>query len=86
MHDMSLHQYLALRVRLGGHPRTRNSYFVNIQTDGAINADLWQHRLYTRRDDGDWEDVFVRTNENRNICMISVSTSFLASSLRLCPD
>ena len=52
--------YLALRVRLRGSPRTRNSYFVNIQTDGYVTNDLWQHRLYFQRDDGEWEDVYVR--------------------------
>jgi len=47
-------------VRAAGHPRTRGSYFVNIQTEGPTNDDLWQHRLYFARDDGGWEDVFVR--------------------------
>lgn len=68
MDDVSQHEYLALRVRLGGDPRSRNSYFVNIQTDGPISTDLFQHRLYFKRNDGFWEDVFlpfssfVRTN------------------------
>ncbi|KAF9223453.1 complex I intermediate-associated protein CIA30 [Gyrodon lividus] len=57
--DVSNHQYLALRLRLGGEPRTRNSYFVNLQTDGPITTDLWQHRLYFKRNDGGWEDIFV---------------------------
>lgn len=60
MHDLSAHNFLALRVRLRGSPRTRNSYFVNIQTDGYVTTDLWQHRLYFQRDDGEWEDVYVR--------------------------
>ena len=46
-------------MRAAGHPRTRGSYFVNIQTEGPTNDDLWQHRLYFTRDDGGWEDVFV---------------------------
>lgn len=58
--DVSNHEYLALRVRARGHPRTRNSYFVNLQTDGPITTDLWQHRMFFRRDDGGWEDIFVR--------------------------
>lgn len=58
MEDVSNHKYLALRVRSGGNPRTRNSYFVNLQTDGPISTDLWQHRLFFRKD-GQWEDVFV---------------------------
>ncbi|KAA1467340.1 complex I intermediate-associated protein CIA30 [Dentipellis sp. KUC8613] len=57
--DVSEHSYLALRLRAAGHPRTRNSYFVNIQTDGPISTDLWQHRLYFNRNDGGWEDVFI---------------------------
>jgi len=57
--DVSKHHYLALRLRAAGHPRTRNSYFVNIQTDGPITSDLWQHRLYFARSDGDWEDIFI---------------------------
>jgi len=59
MHDLSAHNFLALRVRLRGSPRTRNSYFVNIQTDGYVTTDLWQHRLYFQRDDGEWEDVYI---------------------------
>jgi len=59
MDDVSHHKYLALRVRSGGHPRTRNSYFVNIQTDSPISTDLWQHRLFFRTGEGQWEDVFV---------------------------
>jgi NADH dehydrogenase [ubiquinone] 1 alpha subcomplex assembly factor 1 len=55
----SLHEYLALRVRGGGDPRTRDSYYINIQTDGPISTDLWQHRLYLRRTDGGWEDLVV---------------------------
>ena len=58
--DVSNHRFLALRVRAAGHPRTRGSYFVNVQTEGPTNDDLWQHRLYFTRDDGGWEDVFVR--------------------------
>ena len=57
--DVSNHRFLALRVRVGGSPRTRNSYYVNIQTDGPITSDLWQHRLFFNRDDGGWEDIFV---------------------------
>jgi len=57
---VSNHRFLALRVRAAGHPRTRGSYFINVQTEGPTNDDLWQHRLYFSRDDGGWEDVFVR--------------------------
>ncbi|TFK27155.1 complex I intermediate-associated protein CIA30 [Coprinopsis marcescibilis] len=57
--DLSGQDYLALRLRLSGDLRTRNSYFVNLQTDGPISTDLWQHRLYFRRNDGGWEDVFI---------------------------
>jgi len=57
--DLSHHRYLALRVRRGGNPRTRNSYFVNIKTDSAFSADLWQHRLFFRKDHRQWEDVFI---------------------------
>ncbi|KAJ3523530.1 hypothetical protein NM688_g8713 [Phlebia brevispora] len=57
--DVSNHTYLALRVRGKGHPRTRNSYYVNLQTDGPVTTDLWQHRLFFHREDGQWEDVFI---------------------------
>jgi NADH dehydrogenase [ubiquinone] 1 alpha subcomplex assembly factor 1 len=58
-YDDSLHEYLALRVRAGGDPTTRDSYYVNLQTEGPISTDLWQHRLYLRRTDGDWEDIYI---------------------------
>jgi len=57
--DVSNHRYLAMRLRIGGHRRTRNSYFVNIQTDGPISTDLWQHRLFFRKTDSSWEDIFI---------------------------
>ncbi|QRV89434.1 complex I intermediate-associated protein CIA30 [Ceratobasidium sp. AG-Ba] len=56
--DLSLYKYLALRVRAAGDPPTRNSYFVNIQTDGPVQTDLWQHRLYFEKE-GEWEDIFI---------------------------
>jgi len=59
LEDVSNHRYLAMRLRIGGHQRTRNSYFVNIQTDGAISTDLWQHRLFFHKGDGSWEDIFI---------------------------
>ncbi|KAL1746945.1 NADH:ubiquinone oxidoreductase intermediate-associated protein 30 [Schizophyllum fasciatum] len=60
LHNLTYHEYLALRVRAGGDPRTWNSYFVNIQTEGGYSTDLWQHRLYFKRSDGGWEDVYVQ--------------------------
>ena len=60
LEDVSGYDYIALRLRIAGDPRTHNSYYVNIQTDGPISTDLWQHRLYFRRQDNTWEDVFVR--------------------------
>ena len=61
MDDVSGHEYLALRVRLAGDPTTHNSYFVNVQTGGPVSSDLWQHRLYFKKRDNDWEDIFVST-------------------------
>ncbi|KAH7884685.1 complex I intermediate-associated protein CIA30 [Phlebopus sp. FC_14] len=58
-YDVSGHEFLALRLRLGGDPRLRNSYYVNLQTDGPVTTDLWQHRLYFKRTDGGWEDIFI---------------------------
>lgn len=60
--DLSLYNYLALRVRASGEPRTRSAYFVNIQTDGPVPSDIWQHRLYLgdEADGKTWEDVIVR--------------------------
>jgi len=57
--DISNHEFLALRLRVAGHPRTRNSYFVNVQTDAPVSGELWQHRLYFKKDDGAWENIFI---------------------------
>ncbi|KAF9507699.1 hypothetical protein BS47DRAFT_1366462 [Hydnum rufescens UP504] len=59
--DLTLHNYLALRVRPAGDPRTRTAYFVNIQTDGPIPTDLWQHRLYLPENSSGntWESVII---------------------------
>ncbi|KAI8379526.1 complex I intermediate-associated protein 30-domain-containing protein [Radiomyces spectabilis] len=51
--DTSIFRYLALRVR-----GDRRRYFVNIQTDGVIQTDLYQHRLFLRTP-GDWETVMI---------------------------
>ncbi|RUS18391.1 complex I intermediate-associated protein 30-domain-containing protein [Endogone sp. FLAS-F59071] len=51
--DTSLLRYLALRVR-GDHRK----YFVNIQTDGVVQTDLYQHRLFLRKP-GEWETVMI---------------------------
>ncbi|KAG8964796.1 hypothetical protein FRC00_001143 [Tulasnella sp. 408] len=88
--DLSLYKYLCLRVKAGGDPQTRNGYFVNIQTDGPIETDLWQHRLYLRGN-GQWEDVlvplhkFILTNSgeavNSNMAMMSESIKSIGISL-----
>jgi len=58
--DLTLHNYLALRVRAAGDPRTRTAYFVNVQTEGEIPTDLWQHRLYLPENSGNtWENVII---------------------------
>ncbi|CDO76991.1 hypothetical protein BN946_scf184298.g18 [Trametes cinnabarina] len=36
-----------------------NHEYLALRTDGPITTDLWQHRLFFRRDDGGWEDVFI---------------------------
>ncbi|KAJ3912741.1 complex I intermediate-associated protein 30-domain-containing protein [Lentinula edodes] len=56
--NIEFHEYLALRLRVSGDPITHNSYFVNLQTNGPITTDVWQHRLFFRRKD-EWEDVFI---------------------------
>jgi NADH dehydrogenase [ubiquinone] 1 alpha subcomplex assembly factor 1 len=59
LNSLSLYEYLALRVRGSGDPHTRESYYVNMQTEGPISTDLWQHRLHLRRTDGGWEDIYL---------------------------
>jgi len=59
--DASAHEYISLRLRVAGDPKTHNSYFVNIQTDGPVSTDLWQHRLYFRKREA-WEDIFIPFN------------------------
>lgn len=51
--DTTLFRYLAMRVR--GDDRR---YFVNIQTDGVIQTDLYQHRLFLQNA-GQWQTVMV---------------------------
>lgn len=52
--DTSLFRYLALHVK-----GDKRKYFVNIQTDGVVKTDLFQHRLFLRTP-GEWETVMVR--------------------------
>ncbi|KAI9485460.1 MAG: complex I intermediate-associated protein 30-domain-containing protein [Benjaminiella poitrasii] len=51
--DTSLFRYLALHVK-----GDRRKYFVNIQTDGVVKTDLFQHRLFLRTP-GQWETVMI---------------------------
>lgn len=51
--DTSLHRYLALRVK--GDSR---KYFVNMQSDGVVVTDLFQHRLFLQKP-GEWETVLI---------------------------
>jgi len=44
-HDLSLYTHLAITLRPSGEPSTLKHWFVNIQTDGPVRSDLFQHRL-----------------------------------------
>lgn len=49
------HQFLRLRVRNSGDEM---KYYVNIQTEGPISTDIFQHRLWLGKV-GEWEDVLI---------------------------
>ncbi|KAF8981950.1 hypothetical protein BGZ46_002050 [Entomortierella lignicola] len=51
--DTSLFEYLSLRVK--GDER---KYFVNLQTDGVVPTDLYQHRLFLKTP-GEWETILI---------------------------
>ncbi|CAH1757140.1 17166_t:CDS:2 [Entrophospora sp. SA101] len=53
MWDTTLFRYLALRVK-GDYKK----YYINLQTDGPVQTDLFQHRLFLRKP-GDWETVMI---------------------------
>ncbi|ORX95575.1 NADH:ubiquinone oxidoreductase complex I intermediate-associated protein 30 [Basidiobolus meristosporus CBS 931.73] len=71
--DTTPFRYLAVRVK-GDHRK----YFVNLQTDGYVKTDLFQHRLFLKKP-GEWETVmipfrdFILTNngiiQNRQVNM-----------------
>lgn len=44
-HDLSLYTHLAITLRPSGEPSTLRHWFINIQTDGPVRSDLFQHRL-----------------------------------------
>ncbi|KPV74036.1 uncharacterized protein RHOBADRAFT_45333 [Rhodotorula graminis WP1] len=59
--DTSLHDFLRLRVRSSGDGMR---YFVNIQTEGPVRSDLFQHRLWlpsppTDTSPHSWTDVLI---------------------------
>jgi NADH dehydrogenase [ubiquinone] 1 alpha subcomplex assembly factor 1 len=62
--DASGHDYIALRLRVAGEPKTHSSYYVNIQTSGPISTDLWQHRIFFRKGDGRWEEIYASVISN----------------------
>ncbi|KAF9548297.1 hypothetical protein EC957_006793 [Mortierella hygrophila] len=51
--DTCLFEYLQLKVK--GDNR---KYFVNLQTDGVVPTDLYQHRLFLKTP-GEWETVLI---------------------------
>ncbi|KAL7007241.1 hypothetical protein EMMF5_003080 [Cystobasidiomycetes sp. EMM_F5] len=54
--DTSRYTFLKVRVKPGLDEGMR--YFINIQTDGPVQSDLFQHRLWLG-DPGKWQDVLV---------------------------
>jgi len=83
--DVTFHQFLGMRCRVSGSPQTRNSYFVNIQTDEvAQSTEIWQHRLFFPKGDGSWEDIFIPFDNfictNAGTIVESVSSSGASSS------
>jgi len=79
--DVSQHEFLTLRLRLGGDPATHNTYFCNIQTDGPFETDLWQHRLFFKRRDGGWEDIYVGLKCFFYLCSVFHPLPLLSDSL-----
>lgn len=77
---MYFHNYLALRVRAAGDPVLHKSYYVNVQTlDRMSHTTLWRHPLNFRRQDNDWETVYV----NRFLSFIFAANSHvLVASVR----
>ncbi|KAF7324892.1 CIA30 domain-containing protein [Mycena kentingensis (nom. inval.)] len=58
--NVYFHEYLALRVRAAGDPVLHDSYFVNVHTlDLMGHKALWQQKLAIRRQDNDWETVYL---------------------------
>ncbi|KAJ7510397.1 complex I intermediate-associated protein 30-domain-containing protein [Mycena galericulata] len=58
--NVYFHDYLALRVRAAGDPVLHKSYFVNVQTvDQMSQVQVWQQPLDIRRQDNDWETVYL---------------------------
>lgn len=49
------HEFLRLRVKNSGDGM---KYFVNIQTEGPVSTDIFQHRLWLGQT-GKWEDVLI---------------------------
>ncbi|GAA6022861.1 hypothetical protein JCM10207_001426 [Rhodosporidiobolus poonsookiae] len=59
--DTSLHDFLRLRVRSSGDGMR---YFVNVQTEGPVRSDLFQHRLWLPQPASEdapheWTDVLI---------------------------
>ncbi|KAF7375183.1 CIA30 domain-containing protein [Mycena sanguinolenta] len=58
--NVYFHDYLALRVRAAGDPVLHKSYVVNVQTvDGMSHKTVWQQPLDIRRQDNDWETIYL---------------------------
>ncbi|KAF0396321.1 CIA30-domain-containing protein [Gigaspora margarita] len=51
--DTTLYRYLSIRAK-----GDNKKYLVNIQTDGPVISDLFQHRLFLRKP-GEWETIMI---------------------------
>ncbi|CCA70784.1 related to complex I intermediate-associated protein CIA30 precursor, mitochondrial [Serendipita indica DSM 11827] len=61
--NLSMYEYLGLRVKVGKPPCIRDAWYINLRTKTMDPNHVWQHRLFLRSTDGEFEDAVVRLDD-----------------------
>jgi NADH dehydrogenase [ubiquinone] 1 alpha subcomplex assembly factor 1 len=57
--NLSMYDYLGLRIRVGPPPNIREGWYINVRTSNMSPNHVWQHRLFFRSRTEEFEELVV---------------------------
>ncbi|PVG04109.1 NADH:ubiquinone oxidoreductase complex I intermediate-associated protein 30 [Serendipita vermifera] len=57
--NISMYNYIGVRARAGQAPNIRDAWYLNIRTASMSPSHVWQHRLFFRSRDSDFEELIL---------------------------